>query len=114
MAPLFKEELPLHIDQNELTGIPVPKMMGLPLHILTQNLCRSLSPVFSRFAKAPIYSETDGVLYIYSAYTLIIELASGQLVQTDIAIHSPPTLVCGYVGTFGKAGQEAQVSVHGF
>ena len=103
--------LPLHIDQNgtnwdpsalddgATTALPHPE----PVHITITHL--------SRFAKALIYSGTDGVLYIYNAYMLIIEPASGQLVQMDIAIHLPPR-VCGYVGTFLKAGQETQVSVY--
>ena len=99
MAPPLKEELPLNVDQNgtnrdpsaqddeATTAHPHPE----PVQITITHL--------SRFAKVLSYSEMDGVLYLYSAYTLVIEPASGQLVQMDIAIHLPPW-VCGYVGTF--------------
>ena len=89
-VPPLKEELPLPIDQSGTNRDPSAQDDGAstthphpePVQITTTHL--------SRFAKAPIYSETDGVLYIYSAYTLVIESASGQLVQMDIAIHLPP------------------------
>ena len=99
MATPSKKELPLHIDQNGTNRDPSAQDDG------ATTTCPHPQPVqitithLSRFAKAPIYSEMDGVLYLYSAYTLIIEPASGQLVQMDIAIHLPPQ-VCGYVGTF--------------
>ena len=77
MAPQSKEELPLHIDQIGTNRDPSVQDDG------ATTVCPHTEPVQititrpSRFAKAPIYSETDGVLYRYSAYTLVIEPTSG-------------------------------------
>ena len=113
MAPTLKEEVPLHVDQTGTNQDPSIQDDGATTaHPQPEPVPITITHL-SRFAKALIYSETDGVLYLYSAYTIIIEPASRQLVQMDITIHLPPQ-VCGYVGTFRKTGQEAQVSVHGF
>ena len=99
MAPPLNVELPLHVDETRTNRDPSIQDDGATTTCPHPELVQITITHLSRFAKALIYSETDGVLYLYSAYTLVIEPASGQLVQMDIAIHLP-TQVCGYVVTF--------------
>ena len=113
MVPPLKEELPLHVDQTGTNRDPSLQDDGATTVHSHPEPVQSLSPIFQDFPRHQSTQKHDGVFYLYSTYTVVIEPTSGKLVQMDIAIHLPPQ-VCGYVGTFRKAGQEAQVSVHDF
>ena len=61
----------------------------------------------------PVYSEYDHAILLYSAYPMKINLAAGQLIQTDVIIHFPPT-VYGYVSAYHRPGDRPTMDVFPF